>query len=192
LWWFGAATRLAAMESTTHQASRIWYILGGILSIFVGFYAMGRPGLATVAVTQVVGIIALASGLVLFFAAVFGKARQHRLFDFFSAILRIVVGLLLVANVLKGVLLLTLVLGSVFIIEGLYGLVLGVKLRGKNPAWGWVALNGVAALVLGAMLIAQFPDSAVWAIGLLFGINCIFSGATLIAYGTALPRAQEA
>jgi uncharacterized membrane protein HdeD (DUF308 family) len=180
------------MENTSHQSSRIWYILGGILSIFVGFYAMGRPGLATVAVTQVVGIIALASGLVLFFAAVFGKARQHRLFDFFSAILRIVVGLLLVANVLKGVLILTLVLGSVFIIEGIYGVVLGLKLRGKNPAWGWVVFNGLAALVLGIMLIAQFPSSALWAIGLLFGINCIFTGATLIAYGTALPKAQEA
>jgi len=186
------ATSLVLMENTSHQSSRIWYIVGGILSIFVGFYAMGRPGLATVAVTQVVGIIALASGLVLFFAAVFGKARQHRLFDFFSAILRIVVGLLLVANVLKGVLILTLVLGSVFIIEGIYGVVLGLKLRGKNPAWGWVVFNGLAALVLGVMLIAQFPGSALWAIGLLFGINCIFTGATLIAYGTALPKAQEA
>jgi uncharacterized membrane protein HdeD (DUF308 family) len=180
------------MENTTHQRSSIWYVLGGILSIFVGFYAMARPGLATLAVTQVVGIIAVASGIVLFLAAVFGKARQHRLFDFFSAALRIIVGLLLVSNVLKGVLVLTLVLGSVFLIEGTYGLVLGFKLRSKNPAWGWVVFNGLAALVLGIMLIAQFPGSAIWAIGLLFGINCIFSGITLIAYGTALPKAQEA
>ena len=180
------------MENTTHHHSRIWYILGGILSILVGFYAMGRPGLATLAVTQGVGIIALASGLVLLFAAIFGKARQHRLYDFFSAALRIAVGLLLLANILKGVLVLTLVLGSIFVIEGIYGLVLGVKLRGKNPAWGWVLFNGLAALVLGIMLIAQFPGSAIWAIGLLFGINCIFTGATLIAYGTALPKAQEA
>ncbi len=180
------------MENTTHQSSRIWYVLGGILSIFVGIYAMNRPGLATLAITQVVGIIALASGIVLFFAAIFGKARQHRLLDFFSAALRILVGLLLVTNVLKGVLVLTLVLGSVFIVEGLFSLVLGFKLRGKNSAWGWVVLNGVAALVLGGMLIAQFPESAIWAIGLLFGINCIFNGFSLIMFGTALPKAQEA
>lgn len=180
------------MENTTHHQSRIWYILGGILSILVGIYAMNRPGLATLAVTQVVGIIALASGIVIFFAAVFGKARQHRLYDFFSAALRIIVGLLLVSNVLKGVLVLTLVLGSVFVIEGIYGLVLGLKLRGKNPAWGWVVLSAVASLVLGFMLIAQFPGSAIWAIGMLFGINCLFTGATMIAYGTALPKAQEA
>lgn len=180
------------MENTTHQKSSIWYVLGGILSVFVGFYAMNRPGLATLAITQVVGIIALASGIVLFFAAIFGKARQHRLLDFFSAILRILVGLLLLGNILKGVLILTLVLGSVFIVEGVFGVVLGLKLRGKNPAWGWVVFSALASLVLGGMLIAQFPSSALWAIGLLFGINCIFNGFSLMMYGTALPRAQEA
>lgn len=181
-----------APQNTPHSSSRIWYILGGILSIFVGLYAMNRPGLATLAVTQVVGILALASGIVLLFAAIFGKARQHRLLDFLSAALRIIVGLILLGNIIKGVLVLTLVLGSVFLVEGVYSLVLGIKLRGKNAAWAWVLLNGIASLVLGGMLLVQFPEAAVWAIGLLFGINCVFSGFSLIMFGTALPKAQEA
>lgn len=184
------------METTStqspHAASRIWYTLGGILSIFVGFYAMNRPGLATLVVAKVVGILVLASGIVLFMSAVFGKARQHRLLDFLSAALRIIVGLFLVTNIIGTVLALTLVLGAVFLVEGIFGIVLGVKLRGKNPAWGWVVLSGAASLVLGGMLMAQFPSSAIWAIGLLFGINCLFTGFSLIMYGTALPRAQEA
>ena len=186
------ATTDTAPANPAHSSSRIWYILGGILSIFVGLYAMNRPGLATFAVAQVVGILALASGIVLFFAAVFGKARQHRLLDFFSAALRILVGLIFLSNIVKAVLVLTLVLGSVFLVEGIYSLVLGFKLRGSNPAWFWVLLNGVASLVLGGMLLAQFPEAALWAIGLLFGINCLFSGFSLIMFGTALPKAQEA
>ena len=180
------------MDNTTHQSSRIWYILGGILSILVGFYAMSLPLLATVLVVKVIAVVALASGLVLFVSAMFGRARQHRLLDFLSAILRIAVGLLMMRNMIVAVGTITLVLGWIFIIEGIYGLVLGFKLRGKNSAWGWVLLNGIAALVLGGMLIAQFPASAVWAIGLLFGINCIFTGFSLIMFGTALPKAQEA
>lgn len=183
------------MDNTStpaHASSRIWYIIGGILSVFIGFYAMNRPGLATLAVTKAVGILLLASGIVLFFAAVFGKARKHRLLDFLSAALRIVVGLILMTNIIKGVLIITLVLGTVFIIEGIFSLVLGFGLRGKNPAWGWVFINGIASLLLGGMLIARWPDSALWAIGLLFGINCLFSGFALIMYGTALPKAQEA
>ncbi len=180
------------MDNTTHQSSRIWYILGGILSILVGFYAMSLPLLATVLVVKVIAVVALASGLVLFVSAMFGRERQHRLLDFLSAILRIAVGLLMMRNMIVAVGTITLVLGWIFIIEGIYGLVLGFKLRGKNSAWGWVLLNGIAALVLGGMLIAQFPASAVWAIGLLFGINCIFTGFSLIMFGTALPKAQEA
>lgn len=175
-----------------HSAGRIWYVLGGILCIFVGFYAIGRPGMAALAITQVIGIFTLVSGIFLLFAALFGKARQHRLLDFFSAALRIVVGLLILGNIVKGLLALTLVLGAVFVVEGIYSLALGFKLRGKNPAWGWVVFNGLMALILGAMLFAKFPSDAAWAIGLLFGINSIFTGVTLATFGMALPRAQEA
>ncbi len=184
------------MENNTiaprHASSRIWYVLGGILSIFVGFYAMNRPGLATLAVTKVIGILLLASGIVLFVAAVFGKARKHRWLDFLSAALRIAVGLILMTNIIEAVLTITLVLGIVFIIEGIFSLALGFGVRGKNPAWGWVLLNGVASLLLGGMLLMQWPESSLWAIGLLFGINCLFSGFALIMYGTALPKAQDA
>ncbi len=183
------------MDNTStpaHASSRIWYVIGGILSIIVGFYAINRPGLASLAVTKVVGILLLASGIVLFFAAIFGKARKHRLLDFFSAILRIIVGLVLMTNIIKGVLIITLVLGAVFIVEGIFSLALGFGLRGKNSAWGWVLFNGIASLLLGGMLIAGWPESALWAIGLLFGINCLFSGFALMMYGTALPKAQDA
>lgn len=183
------------MENTStppHAVGRIWYVIGGIISILVGFYAIGRPGLASVAITQVIGIFTLVSGAFLLAAALFGKARQHRLLDFFSALLRLVVGFLLLTNVIKGVLALTLLLGAVFIIEGVHGTVLSLKLRGKNGAWGWVLVNGLASLILGIMLLAQFPSTAVWAVGLLFGINSIFLGASLLGFAAALPKAHEA
>jgi uncharacterized membrane protein HdeD (DUF308 family) len=181
-----------AITPPQHSVGRIWYVLGGILSVFVGFYAIGRPGMAAIAITQFIGIFIVVSGVFLLVAAVFGRARQHRLLDFFSAALRIIVGLMLVTNIIKGVLALTLILGAVFIVEGIYGTVLGLKLRGKNPAWLWLLINGVAALVLGIMLLAKFPSTAEWAIGLLFGLNSIFLGISLITFGSALPRAQEA
>jgi uncharacterized membrane protein HdeD (DUF308 family) len=185
---------MKAMSETPapHAAGRIWYVLGGVLCVLVGFYAIGRPGLAALAITQVIGIFTLVSGVFLLFAALFGKARQHRLLDLFSAALRIIVGLLILGNIIKGLLALTLVLGAVFVVEGVYSTVLALKLRGKNPAWGWVLVNGIAALVLGAMLFAKFPSDAAWAVGLLFGINSIFTGMTLITFGAALPRATEA
>jgi uncharacterized membrane protein HdeD (DUF308 family) len=37
-------------------------------------------------------------------------------------------------------------------------------------------LSGIVAIAVGALLIAQLPSSAAWAIGLLVGINLIMSG----------------
>jgi uncharacterized membrane protein HdeD (DUF308 family) len=52
-------------------------------------------------------------------------------------------------------------------------------------------LNGVVALILGGLLLAKFPSDADWAIGLLFGINSVFLGLSLIMFGAAIPKATE-
>jgi uncharacterized membrane protein HdeD (DUF308 family) len=50
--------------------------------------------------------------------------------------------------------------------------------RGQQNA-GWVGLSGVAGLLVGILVLAKFPSSADWAIGLLVGIDLIFAGWTL-------------
>jgi uncharacterized membrane protein HdeD (DUF308 family) len=175
-----------------HAQGKIWFYISGALSLLVGFIAIARPGLASLALTQVIGVFCVVSGVFLLGSALFGKTTKHRLWDLFSAALRIVVGVLFLVNVIKGLLALTLVLAALFLAEGVAGIFLAVKLKGKNPAWIWILLNSLAALVLGGMLLAKFPSDAAWAIGLLFGINSIFLGVSLIMYGAGLHRAEEA
>lgn len=175
-----------------HAQGKVWFYISGALSLLVGFVAIARPGLASIALTQLIGIFCVVSGVFLLGSALFGKTTRHRLWDLFSAALRIIVGVLFLVNVIKGLLALTLVLAAVFLAEGIAGVVLALKLKGKNPAWIWVLLNSIAAFVLGGMLLAKFPSDAIWAIGLLFGINSIFLGVSLIMYGVGLHRAQEA
>lgn len=172
--------------------SRTWYFIGGVLSLLVGLVAIVRPGLASFAIEQFVGLIFIASGVVLLLSAVFSKAKKHRALDLLSSALRLIVGVLLIAKALAGVIAITLVLASVFVVEGIFGLILALKVRGKNPAWIWILLNAIAAFVLGGMLFANFPSDAAWAIGLLFGINSIFLGVSLIMFALALPRAHDA
>lgn len=171
--------------------ARTWYLIGGVALMLVGLLAMVRPGMASLAIEQLIGIVFIVSGVVLLFSAAFGKAKQHRAFDVLSSVLRVLVGVVLIAKALAGVIALTIIVAAAFIVEGVFGLVFAFKLRGKNPAWGWMLANAIAAFVLGGMLLAKFPTDAAWAIGLLFGINCAFLGVSLVMFAVAMPRADE-
>jgi uncharacterized membrane protein HdeD (DUF308 family) len=49
------------------------------------------------------------------------------------------------------------------------------------PDWGWHALNGLITLLLGILVLAQWPVSGLWVIGMFVGIALIFNGASWIA-----------
>lgn len=171
--------------------ARTWYFAGGGLCLIVGLIAMVRPGPATVAIEQLVGIAFIVSGAALLLSAVFGKARKHRVMDLVSSVLRLLVGILFIVKVLAGVVALTLVMATVFIVEGIVGLGFALRLRKRNPAWVWMLANAIAAFVLGGLLLAKFPSDSAWVIGLLFGINSVFLGVSLIMFAASMPRADE-
>lgn len=181
----------AQLSAAEVRKGRTWYFVGGGLCVLAGLFAILRPGVATVAIEQFLGIVFVASGLALLLSALFGKAKKHRLLDLASSALRLIVGILLIAKALNGVIALTLVVASIFIVEGIFGLIFALKFRGKNPAWIWMLLNALAAFVLGGMLFANFPSDAAWAIGLLFGINCLILGVSLIMFAVAMPQLEE-
>jgi len=46
--------------------------------------------------------------------------------------------------------------------------------------WGWMLLSGIADLVLAAIIMLGWPTTAVWALGLIVGINLITSGWAIV------------
>jgi uncharacterized membrane protein HdeD (DUF308 family) len=94
------------------------------------------------------------------------------------ALLTLLVGLWLIVEPHNGTLTLTLVLGIYFLFMGLTRLTIAFISRGR-PNAGLVGLSGLAGLIIGVLILAEFPSSADWAIGLLVGIDLIFAGWTL-------------
>lgn len=171
---------------------RSWYLIGGAFSAIIGVLAIARPGIASVAIEQVIGIFLIVSGVALLLSAIFGRAKKHRILDFLSSALRLATGILLIVKVFSGVLALTLIVATIFIVEGIFGVLFAFRFRGKNPAWIWMLLNGITAFILGGLLFAKFPSDAPWAIGFLFGLNSLFLGISLIMFALAMPKAREA
>ena len=50
---------------------------------------------------------------------------------------------------------------------------------------GWMLVSAILGVVLGFMLLQEWPFSGVWAVGMLVGLNLVFSGFSIIAIGSA-------
>jgi len=89
-----------------------------------------------------------------------------------AAILFGVTGLLIVTRPLLGAEVATMLMAVFFLISGLFQFVGSWWVA--LPGWGWQALDGIIAFVLGLFVLAQWPASGLWVIGLFIGIDLIF------------------
>ena len=53
---------------------------------------------------------------------------------------------------------------------------------------GWVVVSGIISLLLGLMIIAKWPYSGFYVLGLFLGVDLIFIGSGWLSIGLALKR----
>jgi uncharacterized membrane protein HdeD (DUF308 family) len=150
----------------------------GVLAIFVGCVAIVVPEVAAVGTAIFIGWILLIAGAFLVAAAFSAHSIGTVVLRLLWAALTVIVGVWLIFEPHNGTLTLTLVLGIYFLFMGLTRIAVAVAARGQQNA-GLLGLSGVCGLLIGILVLAKFPSSADWAIGLLVGIDLIFAGWTL-------------
>jgi uncharacterized membrane protein HdeD (DUF308 family) len=156
-----------------------WFLAFGIGLVVLGVLAVGRSVAATVVSMLFFGwLLVIAAGIEIVQAIMVGKwagLYQHWL----GAILFGVLGALIVWRPLVTAEILTLLIGAFFLVAGVFQLVTPFVV--SLPDWGWHALYGLITLVLGILILAQWPVSGLWVIGLFIGIELIFYGVAWIA-----------
>jgi len=160
--------------------SRSWKALMvvGVAAIVLGCIAILVPAVASVGTAIFIGWLLLFVGLVMVAAAFSAHSVGTLVLRLIWAILTVVVGIWLIVEPHNGTLTLTLVLGIYFLFMGLTRTTIAFIARGEANA-GLLGLSGIAGLLVGILILAKFPSSADWAIGLLVGIDLIFAGWTL-------------
>ena len=53
---------------------------------------------------------------------------------------------------------------------------MALQVRGAAAGWYWPLLSGLASILLGGMIVAQWPASGLWVIGLFLAIELIVNG----------------
>src|ERR1700733_10600429 len=175
-----AAEIRSAVSAAIH---RHWglFLFEGIVLIVLGTLAVLVPAVASLAATIVFGWILLLSGVIGLISTF--RARQAPGFGWslLSALLGIVAGIILLTMPLQGTLSLTAVLIAFLIVEGVATVLFALEHRkGASGRWSWLLASGILDIGLGGILLAGLPGTAVWALGLLLGINMIFGGWALV------------
>ena len=167
------------MAATIHAHWKLVLAQGILLMVF-GLLAVAMPNIATLAVEIFVGWLFFIAGI--FRAVSVWHARQMPGFGWsmLSGLLAVLLGLILIARPLAGVLTLTMVLIAFFVLEGITAIVVAVQHREHLRSWGWVLFSGIVDLLLAYLIWAGWPNSTDWAIGLLVGINMAFLGLSLL------------
>jgi uncharacterized membrane protein HdeD (DUF308 family) len=161
-----------------------WFLVFGIGLLALGIAAVVRSVLATVATMLFFGwLLVLASGIEMAQAVLVGHWAGffHHLL---AAILFGVVGLVLVTRPVISAEALTIFMALFFLIGGLFQLIASIAVA--LPGWGWQAADGIITLILGGLILAQWPVSGLWVIGLFVGIDLIFYGSAWIALALGL------
>ena len=100
-------------------------------------------------------------------------------------------GVYLILHPVLGIVSLTLVLASLFLIEGILDIALFFKMRSMQGS-SWVLIDGIVTLLLGLLIYLQWPSSSAWAIGTLVGVSLIISGITRVMLSLAVRNATAA
>jgi uncharacterized membrane protein HdeD (DUF308 family) len=161
-----------------------WYVALGIVLILVGIYAIWAEGAATVASVWALGIVLVIAQLITAFMA---RGAGHIILLLLVGVLDIIVGLMLIEHPVGGALVITLLLAVLLVFGGIFRFVSALWMQ--FPNYGWVAISGILSTVLGILLWVQWPLSAIWFIGLVVGLNFIFTGVSWTWLGWKLKPA---
>src|SRR4029450_2313354 len=166
-----------------NRATR-WLIASAVIVFVCGVLANVLP------LTFSIGVAGLL-GWLFFFAAVphlvfgihFGSGTLA--WHAFIAALYGLAAINLLVNPLLGVVLLALVIGGVFVAEGIIEIFIFFVLR-EYPRAIWILIDGVVTLVLGIVACAHWPPASLELVQYLVGITFISSGISRLLRGVGI------
>ena len=184
-----SAENIAELEIKAVRERWGWFMALGILMVLLGMIAIGAPLASGVAVNLIVGWLLVISGVAHGIHAFKASGWRGGLVQFLCALLYLGVGWMMITNPVAGLLALTVTVLVYFIASGIFKIILAIRVE-NLPQRGWVTVTGILSLVLAIYIGSQFPTSAMWVIGMLFGIEMMFSGWAFIMIAMAARGGQ--
>jgi uncharacterized membrane protein HdeD (DUF308 family) len=78
----------------------------------------------------------------------------------------------------------TMMIAGALVAIGILRIIMAIQMK-QVKGWIWLLIGGIAAIVLGAMIVAEWPASGLWVIGMFIAIEMLFAGWGMIMMALA-------
>jgi uncharacterized membrane protein HdeD (DUF308 family) len=157
-----------------------------IVMVLVGVVALFANLAATVASMVFLGSLFAVGGITQIVLAFSARGFSGVAIHLVMGVLSVITGVILWRAPLVGAAALTLVVATWLLVSGLgQGLHAIVE---RYPHWGMSLFSGLIGALLGSLLLATFPVSSLWYIGLSVGVMFLVQGLTYLSLSLAIHR----
>jgi uncharacterized membrane protein HdeD (DUF308 family) len=169
-----------------------WIVALGVVFLIAGFIAVGSAVAATASAVMIIGIMMIMGGAAEIVAAFSVKGWGKFAVWMLLGLLYVGAGFIAIMNPFAAATILTLMLGAALVAGGVLRIFLAFSMKSAGKPWGWIVVSGLVTLLLGAMIIAQWPASSFFVLGIFLGIDLIFIGSGWVTMGLALKNRPAA
>src|SRR5262249_19498654 len=151
-----------------------WLIIWSIVTFICGILAIVLPVTFSFGIALIIGCLVLVAGFAHLVFAFQTSSVDGLLWQILVSVLYGVAAICLLVNPLLSVLSLTLLLAIFLFLEGILELALYFCLKQFRHSI-WVLIDGIGTLILGLLMIRQWPPATPEIIGALIGISLMLS-----------------
>lgn len=165
---------------TAYSKNWGWFLTWGIAMVILGMLAIGASAFTTLVSMIFLGFLIFLGGVVIIIDTF--TFWWHKWSGFFLHLIiglfYCVIGFMLMQNPAIASISITLLLGILYVGVGIFRGAYALSL--KTPQWGWGLFNAIISLLLGILILASWPASSLFIIGLFVGIDLIFCGISYV------------
>jgi uncharacterized membrane protein HdeD (DUF308 family) len=152
-----------------------WLLGLGILFVLLGTIGLAASFALTMASVVFFGILLLIGGGYQFADAFRYAGWNSRFNHILIAILYVIGGIIIVNDPMGASSIFTLLIAGALVAIGIVRIYMALQMK-PITGWGWLLFGGIATLILGILIVAQWPLSGLWVIGMFIAIDMLFAG----------------
>lgn len=178
----GATTEIELNRTEARTAT-----IAGVVITILGLFALIFPFVTGLSLSFLLGVVLVVGALVHASHAFARDNLSATLGQVVLAVLYGAAGIAFVVNPVVGLATLTLLAIGFFLADGVVEVAWALRNR-KQPGAVWLLASGGVSFLLAGFLWLGFPVSAVWAVGVLLGVNLLATGISIIVFGRGARR----